>query len=122
METCYADSYVSELNWISNWLNFKNPEFGDSSLQTDLFNPEAICNKGLGFKVNLIFIKKVICNEKKIVFSKPLRLSKSNKFWNQTINFIPGGAQTFSKMPFQHGDGVAPKFIKKSKRLFFMGY
>ncbi len=53
-----ADSYVSELNWISNWLNFKNPEFGDSSLQTDLFNPEAICNKGLGFKVNLIFIKK----------------------------------------------------------------
>ena len=46
-----------ELNWISNWLNFKNPEFGDSSLQTDLFNPEAICNKGLGFKVNLILLK-----------------------------------------------------------------
>ncbi len=56
--------------------------------------------------------------KKKIAFSKPLRLKESNKLWNETINFIPGGAQTFSKMPFQHGDGVAPKFIKKSKGCF----
>ena len=39
----YADSYVSELNWISNWLNFKNPEYGDSSLMTELLDPKKIC-------------------------------------------------------------------------------
>ena len=54
----YADSYVSELNWISNWLNFKNPEYGDSSLMTELLDPKKICELGMGFKVNAIFRKK----------------------------------------------------------------
>lgn len=54
----HAESYVSELNWISNWLNFKNPEEGDSSLMFNLFDPKKICELGMGFKVNAIFRKK----------------------------------------------------------------
>jgi 2-polyprenyl-3-methyl-5-hydroxy-6-metoxy-1,4-benzoquinol methylase len=57
-EFLYADSYVSELNWISNWLNFKNPEFGDSSLMYELLDPKKICELGMGIKVNAIFKKK----------------------------------------------------------------
>lgn len=56
-ELIYSDSYVSELNWISNWLNFENPEYGDSKLMTQLFEPEKICSLGMGFKVNAIFKK-----------------------------------------------------------------
>lgn len=52
-----AESYVSELNWISNWLNFKNPAFGDAKLMFELFDPNKICELGLGFKVNAIFKK-----------------------------------------------------------------
>tara|TARA_B100001057_G_C22851639_1_gene951180 strand:+ start:1092 stop:2423 length:1332 start_codon:yes stop_codon:yes gene_type:complete len=47
--------------------------------------------------------------------SKRLNLKYSNEAWKNALKFIPGGVQTFSKMPLQHGDGVAPKFIKKSK-------
>jgi len=57
-ELIYSESYVSELNWISNWLNFKNPEFGDSQLMSELLNPEKICELGMGFKVNAIYRKK----------------------------------------------------------------
>ena len=53
----YAESYVSELNWISNWLNFKDPEYGDSALMSDLIDPKKICELGMGFKVNAIFKK-----------------------------------------------------------------
>lgn len=53
-----SESYVSELNWISNWLNFKNPEFGDSPLMFDLFDPNKICELGMGIKLNAIFRKK----------------------------------------------------------------
>ncbi len=56
-ELLHAESYVSELNWISNWLNFKSPEFGDSPLMTELFDPKKICELGMGFKVNAIFRK-----------------------------------------------------------------
>ena len=56
-EFLYAESYVSELNWISNWLNFKNPAFGDAKLMYELFDPNKICELGLGFKVNAIFRK-----------------------------------------------------------------
>jgi len=52
-----AESYVSELNWASNWLNFKNIEFGDTPLMTELFDPAKICELGMGFKVNAIFRK-----------------------------------------------------------------
>ncbi|MGH2612576.1 MAG: class I SAM-dependent methyltransferase [Rhabdochlamydiaceae bacterium] len=53
-----TESYVSELNWVSNWLNFQNPEFGDSALAYDLFDPQKICNLGMGIKLNAIFKKK----------------------------------------------------------------
>jgi hypothetical protein len=56
-ELKYVDSYVSELNWISNWLNFKNPEFGDAPLMHDLLDPKKICSLGMGFKVNAIYSK-----------------------------------------------------------------
>ena len=57
-ELIYSESYVSELNWISNWMNFKNPEFGDSALMKDLLPPRKICELGMGFKVNAIYRKK----------------------------------------------------------------
>lgn len=57
-EFLYAESYVSELNWISNWLNFKNPEFGNSKLMSELLDPQKICELGMGFKVNAIFRRK----------------------------------------------------------------
>ena len=56
-ELLHSESYVSELNWISNWLNFRNPEYGDSLLMSELFDPKKICELGMGFKVNLIFRK-----------------------------------------------------------------
>jgi len=56
-ELLHEESYVSELNWISNWLNFKNPEYGDSPLVLELFDPKKICELGMGFKINAIFRK-----------------------------------------------------------------
>lgn len=56
-ELLHSESYVSELNWISNWLNFKNPELGDTKLMFDLFDPKKISELGMGFKVNAIFRK-----------------------------------------------------------------
>jgi len=56
-ELLHAESYVSELNWISNWLNFKNPEFGDSPLIFELMDPKKICELGMGIKLNAIFKK-----------------------------------------------------------------
>ena len=56
-ELLHAESYVSELNWISNWLNFKNPEYGNSSLMTELLEPNKICELGMGIKLNAIFRK-----------------------------------------------------------------
>lgn len=52
-----VESYVSELNWLSNWLNFKNPEYGDAPLMYELFDPNKICELGMGFKINAIFQK-----------------------------------------------------------------
>ena len=57
-ELLHSESYVSELNWISNWLNFKNPEFGDSKLMFELFDPKKISELGMGFKLNAVFRKK----------------------------------------------------------------
>lgn len=56
-ELLSSESYVSELNWLSNWLNFKNPEFGDSDLMFDLLDPKKICELGMGIKLNAIFKK-----------------------------------------------------------------
>ena len=56
-ELLHSESYVSELNWISNWLNFKNPDTGDENLMYDLLDPKKICELGMGFKVNAIFRK-----------------------------------------------------------------
>lgn len=53
----HAESYVSELNWISNWLNFENPEFGDTPLMYDLFDPVKVCELGMGIKLNAVFQK-----------------------------------------------------------------
>ena len=56
-ELVESESYVSELNWISNWLNFQNPELGDSKLMFELFDPKKICELGMGIKLNAIFKK-----------------------------------------------------------------
>ncbi len=56
-ELLHVESYVSELNWLSNWLNFKNPEFGDSALMTEFLDSEKICELGMGIKLNAIFKK-----------------------------------------------------------------
>ena len=56
-ELLESESYVSELNCISNWLNFKNPEFGDAKLMYELLDPKKICELGMGFKLNAIFRK-----------------------------------------------------------------
>lgn len=56
-ELVHAETYVSELNWISNWLNFKNPQTGDSKLATELFDPKKISELGLGMKLNAIYRK-----------------------------------------------------------------
>ncbi len=57
-ELLESESYVSELNWISNWLSFKSPMFGDAPLAFDLFDPKKICELGMGIKLNAIFRKK----------------------------------------------------------------
>lgn len=54
----YAESYVSELNQISNWMAFKNVQFGDAPLAYNLFDPKKISELGLGIKLNVIFRKK----------------------------------------------------------------
>jgi hypothetical protein len=54
----YAESYVSELNQISNWMAFKNVQFGDAPLAYHLFDPKKISELGLGIKLNVIFRKK----------------------------------------------------------------
>ncbi len=56
-ELVHSESYVSELNWLSNWLNFKNPGEGDAKLMTELLDPKKISELGMGFKVNAIFRK-----------------------------------------------------------------
>ena len=56
-ELLHTESYVSELNWVSNWLNFKNPEFGDSKLMKEVFDSDKICELGMGIKLNAIFKK-----------------------------------------------------------------
>src|SRR5437899_514129 len=56
-ELLYSYSYVSELNWISNWLNFTNPEFGDSTLMFELLDPKKITQLGMGIKLNAAFRK-----------------------------------------------------------------
>ena len=44
-----------------------------------------------------------------------LSLERGNAAWSETLSLIPGGAQTFSKMPMQHVDGVSPKYICRGK-------
>lgn len=56
-ELLESESYVSELNWISNWLNFQNPELGNAKLMIELFDPKKICELGMGIKLNAIFKK-----------------------------------------------------------------
>jgi len=47
--------------------------------------------------------------------AEPLNCIKSDELWMEVIKVIPGGAQTFSKMPYQHVEGVAPKFLIRGK-------
>lgn len=44
-----------------------------------------------------------------------LKLAKSESMWSRTLSLIPSGAQTFSKAPFQHVNGVSPKYIVGGK-------
>jgi len=47
--------------------------------------------------------------------AQALTLSKTEELWATTISIIPTGAQTFSKAPFQHVNGVSPKLLVKGK-------
>ena len=47
--------------------------------------------------------------------NKPLPLTFTEEAWKNQIKYIPGGAQTFSKMPNAHVNGVAPKLLSKGK-------
>lgn len=47
--------------------------------------------------------------------AQALRLKKTEKLWAETISRIPTGAQTFSKAPFQHVNGVSPKLLVRGK-------
>lgn len=53
--------------------------------------------------------------EKAIDRAPALNLLKSENLWNETLKRIPTGAQTFSKAPFQHVNGVSPKYLVKGK-------
>ena len=53
--------------------------------------------------------------KKKIKKAKKLNLNRSENLWKNTIQKIPTGAQTFSKAPFQHVNGVSPKFLVSGK-------
>lgn len=53
--------------------------------------------------------------KKKIKKATKLSLNQSEKLWKNTIQKIPTGAQTFSKAPFQHVNGVSPKFLVSGK-------
>lgn len=44
-----------------------------------------------------------------------LDLRKTEELWRDVIRHIPTGAQTFSKAPFQHVNGVSPKLITRGK-------
>ncbi len=57
-ELVHAESYVSELNWVSNWMSFKNLQFGDAPLAFELFDPKKVCELGLGIKLNAVYRKK----------------------------------------------------------------
>lgn len=45
--------------------------------------------------------------------AKPLVLKNSDSLWEKACKVIPGGCQTFSKMPFQHVAGVSPKLLSR---------
>ncbi len=44
-----------------------------------------------------------------------LELTRSDELWAAAQSLIPGGAQTFSKMPAQYVTGVAPKVLVRGK-------
>ena len=45
--------------------------------------------------------------------AKPLVTAKSDSLWEKACEVIPGGCQTFSKMPYQHVSGVSPKLLSR---------
>ena len=45
--------------------------------------------------------------------AKPLILENSDTLWGKACDLIPGGCQTFSKMPYQHVAGVSPKLLSR---------
>ena len=60
-------------------------------------------------------MNKFMNEESNTLKARPLNLKNSEKHWPATLNVIPAGVQTFSKMPSQHVDGVSPKFLEYSK-------
>jgi glutamate-1-semialdehyde aminotransferase len=45
--------------------------------------------------------------------AKPLVTANSDSLWKKACEVIPGGCQTFSKMPYQHVAGVSPKLLSR---------
>lgn len=45
----------------------------------------------------------------------PLELSATESLWDRQLKYVPGGAQTFSKMPNAHVSGVAPKLLARGR-------
>jgi len=44
-----------------------------------------------------------------------LKLNISEALWPRTLRVVPTGTQTFSKAPFQHVNGVSPKYTVRGK-------
>jgi glutamate-1-semialdehyde-2,1-aminomutase len=45
----------------------------------------------------------------------PLKKDRSESLWQQAVDIIPAGTQTFSKGPGQYVNGVAPKYIQRAE-------
>ena len=68
---------------------------------------------GEGWKSSFLEDKKI--DSMDAIKADSLVLKKTEELWKRQEKFIPGGAQTFSKMPNQFVNGVAPKLLHRGK-------
>ncbi len=61
------------------------------------------------------FNKDTELKESSAQLAPPLDCPKSEGLWPKVIKHVPGGAQTFSKMPNQFVNGVAPKLLYRGR-------
>jgi len=103
-----TNSYENDKDFLTS--NTHNLIKKYESLSKDLQNHNRKFGEGWAssFEKDSLILKKEFNN-------KPLSLNLTEGAWGNQIKFIPGGAQTFSKMPNAHVNGVAPKLLSKGK-------